>query len=263
MSTNNKCASRESHIKKISKFLKWIVPQIVSALLIAAAIWGSSYLIQNLNKIHEEDKIINDISLGVSNEYLNYTIGVPKIEFVDKYGYNNCFYKLDTVTVRGILDNNVLVSYFITITDNKRKISISEIVPLCNDEKLGKVKFSQIQIGENINYPDYVDGNVSANLVYEYYYETYYYGNSGQYNYYCYAILPYGYIHKDSGNLLFNFSEYYLKNDEKERDITLFKDERMLARPNTIGVINKDYIEEINPVFPNDDWNWYTSDVLN
>lgn len=249
--------------QKIIKFSKWIVPQIVSALLIAAAIWGSSFLIHNLNKIHEEDKIISDISLGVSNEYLTYTLGVPKIEYLDKCGYYNCFYKLDTVTVRGIFENNVLISYFITITDNKRKISLNEIAPLYDDVKLGELTFSQIYSSESPNYPDYIDGNVSANLVYTYYYETSYYGNVGQYNYYCYAILPYGYIHKDSGELLFNFSGYYLKNNEEERDVTLFKDERMLARPNTIGVINMDHIDRINPVFPNDEWNWYTSNVLN
>lgn len=250
---------KSQHVKsKLNQLVKWILPQIVSALLIAAAISGSTLLLQNLSKNHEEDKLLSNINIGVSNEYMNYNLGVPIIEFAEENELRNCFYKLNTVTIRGVFDENKLIAYFITITDKNRELFLSEFVPFYNNEKLGTFSFSQI---DNSEEPDYIDGNVSANLVYSYYYETYYNGNPGEYNYYCYAILPYGFIDKDSGDLLFDSSEYFI-NSVKSPSIELFKYERILARPNSIGIIDVNYIDKINPIFPNDDWNWYTSNIL-
>lgn len=200
--------------------------------------------INDNNAVEYTNNIIENLSLGESQIYIEDLLGIPIFKFIDKE-VSNMFYSLDLVVIRCIFDkNDSLIGYFVTAKYLDSKIEIQG--PLANDEI--------IVFGENTFEPDVypeavIDGYVGMGgsaAINTYYWEYNYMYGVGLYRGYVAAIFPYGFIEDKSYELM--TAAIMQSTDSQE----IF-DYRNTLHPNTIGIIDSNYKDIIRPYMPNDE----------
>lgn len=230
------------------KVLLKIVSETFLAILIAAAIYTSQALYEDASRLTKDNLCYENLTIGLSEDYINSLFGIPKFTLYDGSIKNN-FYQMKDSILRVCLDSeDTTIAYFITVTKSGRAISLS---PYYQDKniKLGEVTFADINI-----LPIKIDANVAASGdEYNYYAEWFYIGNPGSYNTYIYSINSNGicndYDIKLTGEAYFN---YYLKNGKVE--LENIQQHRYQAKPNTFGVIALGYKDKIDVIPFNDRW---------
>lgn len=232
----------------LGKVLLKIISETFLAILIAVAIYASRTLYEDASRLTKDNLHYENLTIGLSEEYVNSLFGIPKSTLYDGSIKNN-FYKMKDSILRVCFDSkDTSIAYFITVTKSNRTISISLYYQDINI-KLGKSTFDDIDM-----LPIKIDANVAGSGdEYNYYAEWFYMGNPGGYNTYIYSINSYGISNeldtKLTGDAYFN---YYLENGKVE--LENIKQYRYEAKPNTFGVIAFGYEDLIDVVPYNDRW---------
>lgn len=209
------------------------------------------------------NEIIKSLYLGMTKEYIKELMGVPLYELTDS-GLSNLFYLIedDTVIIRCIFsEDDGMVGYLVTV----RKIvdapdkAIEFFNPMQGNAPL-RFGYSTIEHTET----EGEDAEITANL-----------GNGGEYNYYwqCYhllytkgfdgfivAILPYGFYENEADMLMklvgaddkmlsaLKVQEEELQKADVDEVIANYKKK---VHPNTYGIIDMNYKEDICPYIKN------------
>lgn len=232
----------------LGKLMLKIISEIFLAILVAVAIYVSQTLYEDASRLTKDNLYYENLTIGLSEEYVNSLFGIPKSTLYDGSIKNN-FYQMKDSILRVCFDSEyTTIAYFITVTKSNRTINLSPYYQDTNIE-LGKSTFDDINMQ-----PIKIDANVAGSGDdYNYYAEWFYMGNPGSYNTYIYSINSYGISNeldiKLVGEAYFNF---FLKNGEvKLENIQQYRYE---AKPNTFGVIALGYQDKIDVIPYNERW---------
>lgn len=222
----------------IQTIIKTTIITIITSIFLLLA----NNIFKNYKEIKNTNEIIDNLCLGESKEYIEHILGIPRFEFSD-VELTNSFYSLEHVVLRFVFDKNeLLVGYFVTAKFEDSKIKIS--APLSNGEI--------IIFGENTFAPELypeavIDGCVGMlgnAAINTYYWEYNYMYGVGLYKTYVAAIFPYGFTEPDSYSLMNAASMKSVESSE------IFN-YRNTLHPNTIGMIDSNYVDIIKPYMQN------------
>jgi len=221
-----------------------LVSEIVLAIFIAFAILIVMNVRENRARITNENTMYRNVSIGVSEAYIDFLFGVPKVSIFEYYIFedesfrlkNNFYVREDSVLRIVLNEQNKVVAYFVTITGSGRVIPL--YVPY-QDERiyLGRNTFSEIfsdQFSMGLN----VAGAGSA---YNYYAEIYNRARAGNFNCFFAAIVSYGFFDTNTHNM---FEEAFDLNDIWSGTVQMsdtISEHRRRVIPNTFGVASPMY----------------------
>ncbi|MBR4667931.1 MAG: hypothetical protein IKO76_04160 [Butyrivibrio sp.] len=214
--------------------------QILSAIILAAAVAGATSIAGNIKAERVEQDFYNDISIGLSRDYIEDILGHPRNVYLGiADGLNKCCYPLKHSMVTVFYNNDMIVGYFITLRDGGyKKIGTSENF-YTEKTPLGSYTFDSLW-----GLPDEIRaGQVRADYTYI---EKYYPGEAEDYNVFYYIYLSSdGFEQKNqytSGEEFFGDAEVSeLDSDDVELEMIATDDydelyiDRKKARPNTFG----------------------------
>lgn len=237
----------------LGKFCFKLVSQAFLAIFIAIAISFSTFMYNHITRIKTENDNYNNINIGENEIYINSLFGTPKVsEFTIDTKLKNNFYVLKDSVLRAVFDNEKLVAYFITITDNKRKILLKAHYQ--DNYVLGNVYYG------NLTYTiDHALVRVTASGKETFYCEWYFLGGPGNYNYYTYSIMNYGsFKGKNEAQLINQAHKQSIKNDDYSELLSAKSIKNILkyrenACPNTFGIVDECYADKISIMM---DENW-------
>lgn len=225
----------------IGKVFIKLISEIVLALLIAVFTYLATSFYHNRTAELETNKKLEQIYVSVSDEYVNALFGSPYVTLKETDELTNNFYIVeDDVILRTVSKNNNVIAFFITSTNEKRKIPINTY----DDAKpIGEIVYTESDYaGEHRE--AYYCGNGRDN----YYYEIQGTGRYGMYNHYLYGTVSYGFLDSRSIELV---TVVGLDNDI---DQTLIDDLREEVKPNTFGVIADGYQDVVSVIPICDEW---------
>lgn len=220
----------EPQIKKFNFLFQTIVPSVISGILAGIFLLFCPSIYISINEANEEKEKLSNLHLGLSTSYTQSLLGVPIVDFVEDNDISFSYYKLKNFVILLGFDNEMVVSYMIF---QKEQESLYRVKPWGNDYL---TNFVYSDYGMN---PEFSDGNVPANnLDYFYYYERYYGGNPGNYNYY--VIGNYILIDDAVSGLAFNFVT--------TEPLTNVESYRTIGKPNVFGMIKGGYEDKIGMI---------------
>lgn len=231
----------------LGKIIIKITSETLLAILIAVAIYASQILYEDASRLTKENSYYENLTIGLSEEYVNYLFGVPKFNLYDGSIKNN-FYQMKDSILRVCFDStNTSIAYFITVTNSDRTISLSSYYQDINI-KLGESTFDNIGME-----PIKIDVNVAGSGdAYNYYSEWFYIGSPGNYNTYVYSLNSYGIFNEVDINLIIEANHYFLESNQVE--LENIQQYRYEAKPNTFGVIALGYEDLIDVIPSNEIW---------
>ena len=132
--------------KFTAKFIGKVIIKIISEVLLAALVSGSIFLgtsiYENNKKIKDENSKLEQIYISVSNEYIDSLFGKPYISINESETLKSNFYSLNDIILRTVTEDDVVIAYFITSQNERRKIPVTSI----DSEKhyIGKTNYSKV-----------------------------------------------------------------------------------------------------------------------
>lgn len=183
---------------------------------------------------------LDEVYISVSHNYINSLFGEPKISVNESENLKSNFYILDDFVLRTVTEDDSVVAFFITSSNEEQRIPVQSID---SKEFIGEITFLDSEFPNPI-----LKSDVSGNSRYNYYAEIQGTGRYAMYNYYLFAFLPYGFMNDDSIQLSTKHSH------EKTDILEDLNPLRETAKPNTFGVIANGY-EEMITILPEVD-NW-------
>jgi hypothetical protein len=217
--------------KKTNKKALIMLCSIVLIGLVAVAI---CFGVSKQNSTDIDDKL-KEIYISVSHDYVNSLFGEPKVSVKENETLKSNFYLLDDVVLRTVTEDDSVVAFFITSTNEERKITVKSID---SEEIIGETNYLDTEFPNHITKSDF-----RGNGRYNYYAEIQGTGRYAMYNYYVFATLPYGFIDNESAELCRKYSQ------EESVAIESVESLRKNATPNTFAVIANGY-EEIITMIP-------------
>lgn len=240
------------NIKKIkTTFLGKLILKFMSEILLAVIISISIFFGQNIYDIKmlekEEIQNIDNLRIGLNEKYIDSNFGIPEHSIVANNGIKNNYYKLNNCILRLCFSkSNVLVAYFITITDDRKTIDLDN--HFYKNYKLGKLLFSDIEYT-----PEELDINIPAKGAYEYYSEKYLFGRPMEFCTFVFADLNYGILYDSSVELKKACCKEFFKDYNIDfESISSYRN----TKPNTFGVIAA-YCDEIDIILITKEEEWY------
>lgn len=225
----------------VGKMVVKLVSEIILALLIAVFTYIGTLFYHESTAIAEANGKLDQIYISVSNEYVNSLFGTPYISFEEKGDLTNNYYVVDDMILRTVSENNNVVAFFVTSTNEKRKIPVNTYET--EVRKIGSVVYTDLDFGGEIR-----EANASSNGRYNYYYELQGTGRYGMFNHYLYGTVSYGFIDDANVDLI---SKLVYDQDVSQEEIDYL---RQKAKPNTFGVIADGYEETISIIPFCDEW---------
>ncbi len=228
--------------------------QILSAIVLAAAVAGATSIADGIKAERIEQKFYNDIEIGLSQQYIEDILGHPRNVYLEiASGLNKCCYTLKHSMVTIFYSNERVVGYFITLRDeNYKKIGTLEHL-YTEGTPLGSYTFESL-----LGVPDEVK---SAQFIMDYtYLEKYYPGEDGDFYIFYYLYLDNdGFEQKNqftSGEeFIYDDEIFYKDNDDINIIIDVPDDHEVLyidrkkARPNTYGKCIMEDMKSIDNCF--------------
>lgn len=225
----------------IGKILIKLLSEIVLALLIAVFTYQATSFYHSRTAFSEANKKLDQIYISVSDEYVNSLFGIPYVSMRETEELTNNFYIVgDDVILRTVSKNNNVVAFFITATNENRRIPTSAY----DDVKpIGEVVYTDSDYGG-----EYRDAYYSGNGRGNYYYEMQGTGRYGMYNYYLYGTVSYGFLDNRSMELVTTVGL------DKDIDQAFVDELRGKVKPNTFGVIADGYQDVVGVIPSCDEW---------
>lgn len=213
--------------------------QILSAIILAAAVACASSIADGIKDERVEAEFYSNISVGNAQEYVEDTLGHPVYKKVwDEYGFIECNYITKHALIRVFYDNNIVKGFFITSKDKSYKKILTTDKTL-EVKPLGTFTYKAIagSPDEVRSYQDYLEE-------FTYYMETYYepgiegysslYGYSNYYGFDSNVYTSEGDFRNDEELQGLDDSFINLVNEEVRNEQLLFID-RNKSYPNTYG----------------------------
>lgn len=235
---------RKKTYELIEDIIKDLSKSIIFAILTAVFLFFTSITYEKSNEIKNTNKLIDSLNLGESKEYINSILGIPRFEFIDN-NLLNSYYSLEHIIVRCVYNEyDSMVGYFVTDKRGNAKIKFKDPLNEDNVYIFGKDTF-------NSSIPKYDKllanmGNGGGALARMYYWEYTYMSGVGDFKGFIVAIMPYGFIENES----INFTLYSSLLEYGEEFIDYEKYRKQL-HPNTYGIIESSYKEQIYPYIEN------------
>lgn len=231
-------------VKKVlsKNFLIECIQALIKTAFIALVTSMGVLVVQGYKEIIYTNNIIKSLCIGEDKGYIEDLLGKARFEFYDNE-LENSFYPLIHVIIRCIYnEDESLVAYFVTAKTPNTNIQFYGLSYSGEAIKFGYATF----------YPEgypyaVIDGNLGLGSVT--YINTYYWEYSvlpGSHKCFVAAILPYGFLEKDSADLMLCAMD---GSTESEK---LFNYRKNL-HPNTFGVMDAQYDSIIKPFMPNED----------
>ena len=234
--------ANESFFGKLSIKL---VSEIVLAVFVGVAIFISSTMYSNATRISDENRLYNNVSIGLDGKYIDSLFGIPKMSFPENADIllTNHIYVLKGSFLRTVLDaNNTVVAFFVTSVEKGRVIPLN--VPYQNKRiTIGKNSFYSISDDPNVEIHD-----LGSGTYYNHYSESF---SKNHPDTFCCAFINFGVATDKSSQLLLSYATgvYRSKNRLELSDVEKY---RQQAIPNTFGIITSEYSDKIE-IVPNYD----------
>lgn len=233
-----------------------LISNAALALLVVIFSFVGTMIFEEREILKNEKAILDTLKIGESKDYSTSKLGVPIIDyFVD--GFNECYYTLEHSIVHAVFEDENLVAYFITITNDKMQY---RLLGEGDGFVLGKNTFEDYtteqgvlnRISSGYKILLYFSGDSAQN----YYAEIFGMGRMVNYSTIMYGFLPYGCVDEAAANYLMdlNFAnlsdkdinntghQIFLDNDASRK---VFREKRRNVKPNTFGVIQMDYEDRV------------------
>lgn len=197
----------------------------------------------------EINKILQELSLGMHEEYVKEMLGTPMYQLSDNQLMNEFYVLEENIIIRCIFEeNHSMVGYIVTAKKADESIEFPD--PMHNNMAL-EYGCSTIDSSESDTYKGEMTANLGNGDAYNYYWQCYHLVHVEEVNGFIVAILPYGFFEMDSCELMklvgadeIMLSEYARVGIDVDKKISDYK--RQL-HPNTYGIIDIDYKEYIYP----------------
>lgn len=240
------------NLLKENETLKLIVKVIYDVFLVALI----PLITIMYNEITKDRKLLSDINnilIGESADYCDGCFGVPifqeqnDVNGIDERVYNNKY-----AIIRLYFKNNSLIGYFVTAKKDDGKVGLpKQFSHLIDGKPLGEFTFKDIDYT-----PDFVHIYNSCGVAHFFYNESYYFGSGGNYYYFNFMDLEYGFYN----NMVYDNdafeSDIELKDVQKEYSPGDPLIDRSKSFPNTYGIVktNLDEIYELISTYSNYDF---------
>lgn len=204
----------------------------------------------------EINEMIQELSLGMSEEYVKEMLGIPVYRLEEQQLINEFYILEKTIIIRCIFEERgVLVGYIVTAKQADKSIEFPD--PMHNGGVL-KYGSSTINVSESDTYKGEMIANLGNGDAYNYYWQCYHLVHVEEVSGFIVAILPYGF-YEENANELMKFagadkvmlSAYSNIEVDLEDKILEYKEQ---LHPNTYGVIDIDYKESIYPYIDHMYW---------
>lgn len=194
------------------------------------------------NEISKDKKMLNDINnilIGESADYCDDCFGVPVFQEQNENGIDERVYNNKYVIIRAYFKNSSLIGYFVTAKKDNGKVRLPEQFSHLVDERpLGEFTFKDID-----NTPVSVQLYNSNGVAHSFYSENYYFATSGNYYYFYFMDLDYGFYY----NMVYDSDAF--ESDIELEDVYLdyYPGDPLIDRsksfPNTYGMAKSDLNE--------------------
>lgn len=246
----------------IKSLMKYIIPRSIAkiigevflAIVIGVAIYLSNQMYDTATRIRIEDEKLENLAVGISQDYMNSLFSIPQVDYISELNGNHVStYILEDSVILATFDNNLLVSFFIAVTDKDR---IIDLASYCNQDGIFLGKSTFYDTSKN---PE-AEVNIPASGTYLYYCETSSYGRPGNFNSFVYAYTTYGADVSDYTSELISSAGSYLldmyvgPDADKSTLKTEYEEIRKKAKPNTFGIIMSGYEDEISVIPIDEEW---------
>lgn len=184
---------------------------------------------------------INNVLIGESVDYCDDCFGIPIFqEQNDENGIDERVYNNKYVIIRAYFKNNSLIGYFVTAKKNDGKIKLPEqFCHLVDGKPLGEFTFKDISYA-----PYYVQIINTNGVAHSLYSESNYFATSGNYYFFYFMDLEYGFYH----NMVYDNDAFESDIELKDAQVEYFPGDSLIDRsksfPNTYGIVKAD-IDEI------------------
>lgn len=196
------------------------------------------------NEISKDKKLLRDINnilIGESADYCDDCFGVPIFQEQNKEsGIDERVYDNKYVIIRAYFKNSSLIGYFVTAKKDDGKIKLPEqFCHLVDGKSLGGFTFREIP-----DTPYYVELINTNGVVHSFYNESYYFATSGNYYYFYFMDLEYGFY---NNNMVYNNDAFESDAELKDAQVEYFPGDPLIDRsksfPNTYGIVKTDLDE--------------------
>ena len=195
------------------------------------------------NTISQDRKLLRDINnilIGESVTYCDDCFGVPIFQKQNQdYGIDERVYNNKYVIIRAYFKNDSLIGYFVTAKTDDRKIRIpKQFDGLIDKKPLGRFTFKDIY-----STPYYVEKYNSNGVAHTFYNESYYFGTSGNYYYFYFMDLEYGFYE----NMVYDNDAFESDIEIKDAQVEYYPGDSLIDRsksyPNTYGIVGSNFEE--------------------
>ena len=211
------------------RFIESIVTGVISGVVAALILSGFQACFDRRQLLEEERKLLNNVRIGTSINYLRASLGEPIVSYTEKnYGILVELYCIDNARVACFYEENQVVGYSIYITENNKVF----LVPFDQHNVKNKylLDFSYYERNETYSKSD-IKAAMPASGPMGFYSELYYGAHPHSYNYYILGNWEER-INSDAVSLM----RVFLNNKDDEIEIL-----RKKVKPNMYGEIKNGY----------------------
>lgn len=204
----------------------------------------------------EINEMIQELSLGMSEEYVKEMLGIPVYRLEEHHLINEFYILENTVIIRCIFEEQgFLVGYIVTTKQADESIEFPD--PMHNGKTL-KYGYSTISDSESDTYRGEIMANLGNGDAYNYYWQCYHLVHVEEVSGFIVAILPYGFYEENTNELMkFAGADKIMLSAYSNIEVDLedkISDYKKQLHPNTYGIIDIEYKESIYPYI--DDMYW-------
>ena len=242
---------------KAKPIATWLTKELISGLVVAAAIAIATIWISNHQALRREQEDLKTLHLGLARKYVESIFSIPVVDFYDELSRTEvAYYKLTNSVVKCDFVDNEVVAFFIIVKSQSKLYEVSPNILLANSAYLTHFSYSDFSStpeNPSINTPVNNDD-------YAYYSERYYGAGPADYNYFVLGSYK-NYFDADVFGELLSCQW----SDNTLDDISIIRSE---AKPNAYGMIALGYEDSISLVSFSENMriygdilfgDWYTS----
>ena len=226
--------------------IKDLLKSACIAVMTAFFLFFGNILFNEYKSIKDTKDKFQALSLGEYREYVDSMFGIPRfVLHIDK-SIQTCFYITDIAIFQCIYDENQLVGFMMTLKEkeNHMELSISnmEIKVNLGIDSFYKIRNDVEKIQVNL-------ANGGGSFANSYYRELYYLTGIGHYNTLVLGVEPIGFLEYNG----FKIIEKAFGNTDHLDNFDFHK-QRMDALPNTVGLIEDEYISYVDKIVKHHSW---------
>lgn len=224
---------------KFALYIKYLLKESISGIVIAAAVAAATLLVNNYTAIAAEGDKLSKVHLGLSEQYIESILGTPMVRQYDNMSETEiAYYKLDNSVTWCAYDKDDKVVAYVITTNTRRNMYLADA-----DSYLEKPiylgKFSYCDFSDDVQQPLVNNAN---NYDFSYYYEIYKSSwDDANEHYYLVGTYQDRFNDTDFAEIMDTIVSYQI-GDVSDAELDQM---RSKLCPNTFGMIVKGYHDQL------------------